>query len=113
MEDFEVMWPHIGDRPYQRGDIRRAVPAQVKHLIANGTLKRKAEAKPVKKSEPKSRNKAESAPLNKVEAAPANKAGTATESKAGEPDPEPSTGSVTLKGKTSRAARAIGIGRKG
>lgn len=35
---FKVTRPHLGDKPYAKGDIREADPRKVKHLIKNGVL---------------------------------------------------------------------------
>jgi len=65
MEEFEVIWPHQGDKFYNKGDTRTAHPAVVKHLVDNGTLKPKKK-KPATKDKPK---KKKAAPLNKAEGA--------------------------------------------
>ncbi len=59
---FTVLRPHIGDRPYQKGDTREAIEADVAHLIRNGVLS------PLDaKAEPPLLNKAEAgAPLVKA-----------------------------------------------
>lgn len=50
MEEFRVLREHIGDKPYAKGDVRRARRADVQHLIAAGVLQeqRTADPEPVK-----------------------------------------------------------------
>lgn len=60
--DYLVKREHIGDRVYKPGDTRRAEPAEVAHLVANGVLEGTAKAK------------ADAAPKNKAVKAPKNKA---------------------------------------
>lgn len=68
MEKFEVIWPHLGDKKYERGDVREAHPATVSHLVKNGTLKPLDEkAKPKAKAKGKTVEKSQPAPKNKAE----------------------------------------------
>jgi len=53
---FNVLRRHEGDRLYDEGDTREAVPGEVAHLITSGVLE---------KAEPKAKNKAEPAVANK------------------------------------------------
>ena len=53
---FNVLRRHEGDRLYDEGDTREAVPADVAHLITGGVLT-KAEAKTANKAEPAVANK--------------------------------------------------------
>ncbi len=53
---FNVLRRHEGDRLYDEGDTREAVPADVAHLVTGGVLK-KAEAKTANKAEPALTNK--------------------------------------------------------
>lgn len=36
--DYKVMRPHLGDKPYQSGDMRSAKAGTVSHLVAKGVL---------------------------------------------------------------------------
>ena len=53
---FNVLRRHEGDKLYDEGGTREAVPAEVAHLVANGVLQ-KAAAKPANKAEPTLANK--------------------------------------------------------
>lgn len=55
---FNVLRRHEGDRLYDEGGTREAVPGEVAHLVASGVLE---------KSEPKSNNKAEPVVANKAD----------------------------------------------
>ena len=57
MTKFQVVRQHLGDKMYMPGDEREASEADVRHLIDNGVLKRKAEPKPANKAEPPVQNK--------------------------------------------------------
>ena len=39
MEKFLVLWGHIGDKSYKKGDIREAHPATVKHLVKSKMIR--------------------------------------------------------------------------
>lgn len=60
-KEYEVLRPHEGDRTYAPGDIRKAIPTDVAHLLGKTLRERKA------KAEPATLNKAETAPANKAE----------------------------------------------
>lgn len=36
--NYEVMRPHLGDKPYSVGDTRTAKPSDVQHLVEKGVL---------------------------------------------------------------------------
>lgn len=38
MTVYKVLRFHIADRDYRTGDTREAIPAEVAHLVASGTL---------------------------------------------------------------------------
>lgn len=38
MQSFKVEREHIGDKPYRRGDLRKADTQSVAHLVRNGVL---------------------------------------------------------------------------
>lgn len=76
MKEYDVIWHHIGDRAYNRGDVRKANPQAVRELVRRGILKEREpdKAKP-KKKKTAPKNKAQAtAPMNKAEGgAPQNK----------------------------------------
>jgi hypothetical protein len=53
---FNVLRRHEGDKLYEEGDTREAVPGEVTHLVNSGVLE-KAAAKPANKAEPVVANK--------------------------------------------------------
>jgi hypothetical protein len=55
---FNVLRRHEGDRLYDEGDTREAVPADVAHLVTSRVLE-KANPKPRNKAEPPVANKAD------------------------------------------------------
>ena len=72
MASFDVLRPHIGDRPYAQGETREADAASVKHLVRAGVLAAQTDGD----------TKKAKAPANKAAPKPANKADPATASKA-------------------------------
>ncbi|WP_370267427.1 hypothetical protein [Nioella sp.] len=79
MASFDVLRPHIGDRPYAQGDTREADAASVKHLVRAGVLA--ASAGKAGDDDGADTKKAK-APANKAAPKPANKADTAAANKA-------------------------------
>ncbi|PWE26996.1 hypothetical protein C4N9_18500 [Pararhodobacter marinus] len=72
MASFDVLRPHIGDRPYAQGDTREADAASVKHLVRAGVLAAQTDGDTKKAKAPA--NKAAPKPANKADPAAANKA---------------------------------------
>lgn len=62
--DYKVLRPHLGDKPYQPGDVRSAKAATVSHLVAKGVLK------PADQEDPKDDERQQVAPENKADAPP-------------------------------------------
>lgn len=74
MAKFKVLRSHLGDKMYQKGDIREANPSQVSHLVGKVLAVATAEdLKPAKaKAATKSKAPAKSTPKSK-KASPAKK----------------------------------------
>lgn len=68
MDNFRVKRPHLGDKMYSVGQLRKADKNDVAHLVANGVLE------PVGPKNKPAEKKA-AAPKNKRAPAPSNKGG--------------------------------------
>lgn len=70
---YEVLRPHLGDRPYKKGEQRELSAAHAEHLVRRGVLRPTGGPAAETEDLPDFR-KAEERPLNKVESvAPKNK----------------------------------------
>lgn len=73
-KSYLVKRAHKGDKIYKEGDVRKAQPGEVDHLVARGVLEEKRA-----EETPKSGKKAAPAPKNKAAPEVENKAGPASE----------------------------------